>query len=58
MTESEIGKVKIVRKLWFNDECEDVLIKRKEVRNHWLNNQHNRKKKLYKKNIRKAQVEY
>lgn len=43
-TESEIGKVKAVRKPWFNDMCEDALNRIKEARNQWLNDQHNIKK--------------
>jgi hypothetical protein len=37
VTESEIGKLKAVRKPWFNDMCEDALNRRKEARNQWLN---------------------
>jgi hypothetical protein len=35
--ESEIGKLKTVRKPWFNDMCENALNRRKEARNQWLN---------------------
>jgi len=46
VTESEIGKVKAVRKPWFNDVCEDALNRREEARNQWLNGQHNIEKEI------------
>ncbi|VVC24729.1 Hypothetical protein CINCED_3A009682 [Cinara cedri] len=46
--DAEIGKVKAVRKPWFNDMCEDALNWRKEARNQWLNDQHNIEKEIAK----------
>jgi len=46
VTESEIGKVKAVRKPWFNDMCDDALNRRKEARSQWLNDQHNIEKEI------------
>ncbi|XP_025421560.1 uncharacterized protein LOC112691510 [Sipha flava] len=54
VTESEIGKVKTVRKPWFNDICEDALNRRKEARNQWLNDQHNIEKEIAYKECQKS----
>ncbi|XP_027849768.1 uncharacterized protein LOC114129281 [Aphis gossypii] len=54
VAESEIGKVKSVRKPWFNDVCEDALNRRKEARNQWLNDQHNREKEIVYKECQKS----
>jgi len=54
VTESEIGKLKAVRKPWFNDVYEDALNRREEARNKWLNDQHNRRKEICIKNIGKS----
>ncbi|XP_008181820.1 uncharacterized protein LOC103309055 [Acyrthosiphon pisum] len=54
VAESEIGKIKSVRKPWFNDVCEDALYRRKEARNQWLNDQHNREKEIVYKECQKS----
>jgi len=54
VAESEIGKVKSVRKPWFNDVCEDALNRRKEARNQWLNDQHDREKEIVYKECQKS----
>ncbi|KAE9525900.1 hypothetical protein AGLY_013949 [Aphis glycines] len=54
VTESEIGKIKAVRKPWFNDICKDALHRRKEARNSWLNDQHNIKKEIVYKLCQKS----
>jgi hypothetical protein len=54
VTESEIGKVKAVRKPWFNDMCEDALNRKKEARNQWLNDQHNIEKEIAYKECQKS----
>lgn len=54
VTESKIGKVKAVRKPWFNDVCEDAFNWRKETRNQWLNDQHNLEKEIAYKECQKS----
>lgn len=53
MTESEVGKLKIARKPWFNDVYEYALNQRKEARIKWLNNQNNRRKEIKYKEFKK-----
>jgi len=52
--ESEIRKVKTVKKPWFNDVCKDALNRRKEARNQCLNDQHNREKQTTYKEYQKS----
>jgi len=54
VTKSEIGKLKAVRKPWFNNVCIDALNRKKEARNQWLYDQHNRRKEIMYKEYQKS----
>jgi len=58
VAESEVGKFKAAKKPWFNDVCEVALNLRKEARNQWLDDQHNRRKEITYKERQKSQVKY